>query len=161
MTSILENTTPALTKFYKTEEASVNGGGWVAMDPVGKTKFKMLAVDEEHNSYDALLWLASDSSFGSGRHSHGGETYGYILEGGYALTVFADHKDKEGTTSHYSKGDFIYQPAGQIHEEFLGDEDTLIYISNRNSKTKYEAFNETGSVVMTQSLDDMKQMLQT
>ena len=148
-----------ITKFFQAEGASVEGGGWASMDPDGKTKFKMLAVDEEHDSYDALLWLASDSTFGRGRHTHGGETYAYILEGGYALTVFADHNDKEGSTTQISKGDFLYQPPGQIHEEFIGDEDTLIYVSNRNSNTKYEAFDENGNIVMTQSLADMKEML--
>ena len=129
------------------------------MDAEGKTRFKILAMDEVNKSFDSLLWLASDTNFGTGRHTHGGETYVYIVEGGYALTVYSDHNDREGTTTHYSKGDFLYQPAGQLHEEFLGDEDTLLYVSSRNSDTTFEAFDEEGNVVMTQSLADMKQML--
>ncbi len=159
MSSTLKSSTATITKFLQAEEASAEGGGWVSMDPEGKTKFKMLAVDEENVSYDALLWLASDTSFGSGRHSHGGESYVFILEGSYSLTVFADHDDKEGTTTHYGKGDFLYQSPGQIHEEILDDKDTLLYISNRNSDVVYEAFDEAGNVVMSQTLSDMKQML--
>jgi len=159
MSSISENSTVLLSKYFCAEEPSTKGGGWESMDAEGKTRFKILAIDEANKSFDSLLWLASDTGFGTGRHTHGGESYVYIVEGGYALTVYADHNDKEGTTTHYSKGDFLYQPAGQLHEEFLGDEDTLLYISTRHSDTTFEAFDDAGNVVMTESLVDVKEML--
>lgn len=78
---------------------------------------------------------------------------------GNALTTFADHNDKGGTTTWYYKGDFLYQPFGQIHIETLGAEGTLLYASIRGSGTIFEGFDEKGNVVMTQSLSDVKQML--
>ena len=120
---------------------------------------KVLAIDEANNSYDMLLWVAPDSAFGTNRHTHGGETYVYILEGSYALTAFSDHNDKDGTTTWYNKGDFLYQPFGQIHIETLGPEGTLLYASTRGNSTIFEGFDEEGNVVMTQSLSDIKQML--
>ena len=155
------NSTVAITKFFNAEQASVDGGGWVTMDPEGKVRMKVLAVDEANNSYDMLLWIAPGSTFGTGRHTHGGETYVYILEGGYALTAFTDHNDKDGTTTWYNKGDFLYQPFGQIHIETVGPEGTLLHASTRGSSTIFEGFDEEGNVVMTQSLSDIKQMLKT
>lgn len=153
------NSRVAITKFFKAEQASVEGDGWVPVDPEGTARMKILAIDEANLSYDMLLWVAPGSTFGSGRHTHGGETYAYILEGGYALTAFADHSDNDGTTTWYNKGDFLYQPFGQIHIETLGPEGTLLYASIRGSSTIYEGFDEDGNVVMTQSLSDVKQML--
>ena len=156
-----EKSNPSISKFFQAEPPTTEGSGWISYDPEGKTKIKLLAVDEVNTSYDALLWLAADSTFGAGRHSHGGETYVYVLDGGYDLRSFTDHKDKIGTTTRYNKGDFVYQPLGQIHEEFLLGEDTLLYISNRNNNTIYEAFDEDGNVVATQLLAELQDMIKT
>jgi len=161
MTSNLENSTVAISKFFRAEPSSAEGGGWVSPDPEGKTQIKILAMDEANQSYEMLLWLASDTTFGTGRHTHGGESYVFILEGGYSLTAYADHSDKVGTTIRYRKGDFVYQPHGQIHEEFLAGEDTLLYVSNRGSSTTYEAFDEDGNIVMTETLAELRQNLKT
>jgi uncharacterized RmlC-like cupin family protein len=110
-----------------------------------------------------FFWVACDSDARNTRHTHGGETYAYIIEGGYSLTAFTDFDDKEGSTTVYNKGDFVYQPFGEIHIEILGDEDSLLYVSNRNSKDGviFEAFGEEGNVMMTQSISDMAEILNT
>ena len=129
----------------------------------GKTKIKILAIDEANNTVDFLLWLASDSGSGNSKHTHGGETYVYIIEGGYSLTAFTNFDDQDGTTIRYNKGDFVYQPKGQIHTEILGAEDTLLYVSNRGSNKGviFERFDEEGNVAMTQKIADMSEMLKT
>ena len=157
------SSTAVITKLFNAGQMGSEESGWVSQDPAGKIKVKVLVIDEANNTVDFLLWLASDSGSGNSKHTHGGETYVYILEGGYSLTAFTDFDDKEGSTTVYNKGDFVYQPFGQIHVEILGVEDTLLYVSNRNSKDGviFEALDEEGNVAMTQNISDMAEILKT
>ena len=163
MSSTSGSSTAVITKLFNAGQTGSEESGWLSQDPEGKTKIKVLAIDEANNTVDFLLWLASDSGSGNSKHTHGGETYAYIIEGGYSLTSFTDFEDEDGTTIRYNKGDFVYQPFGQIHIEILGAEDTLLYVSNRGSKNGviFEGFDEDGNVTMTQKIADMAEMLKT
>lgn len=72
MSPASENSTVAITKFFKAEQAWVEGCGWVSVDPEGTARMKVLPMDEANLSYDMLLWVAPGNTFGSGRHTHGG-----------------------------------------------------------------------------------------
>ena len=161
MSSRLNDSTAQITKFFEAGKAMDEEHGWVSQDAKGDTKMKILAIDETNKSMDLLLWLSTESTFGSGKHTHGGETYVYVIEGGYNLTAYTDFDDQEGKTTWYGKGDFVYQPFGQIHTESLGSEHTLLYVSNRciHEETIFEGFDEKGSVAVTEKISDIRNML--
>ena len=55
MSSISENSTVLLSKYFYAEEASTKGGGWESMDAEGKTRFKILAIDEVNKYWFVTL----------------------------------------------------------------------------------------------------------
>ena len=156
-----KDSTVVVTKHAKAESSAGEERGWISQDSEGKAKMKVLAVDGENCCADFLLWFARDADLDQRRHTHGGATYTYIIEGGYSLTSFRDLDDEHGTTVWYEKGDFVYQPVGQIHVENLGAEDTVLYVSNRNSPngTIFEELEANGEMTSLQTITDLGELL--
>lgn len=157
----MNSTAVLTTKKYADDLPRNEENGWHSADPDGKAKIKILAVDESNTIVDYLLWLSSDTTFGLGKHTHGGATYVYIIEGGYDLIAYDSLDDDVGVTTSYGPGDFLFQPRGQIHTEILGDKDVLLYASNRGGKdgTVFELYDESGSVVFNQKIGELAAMI--
>jgi anti-sigma factor ChrR (cupin superfamily) len=120
---------------------------WINCGP--GIQIKVLAVDLEHH---AVQYLArTGPGHNPGVHRHNADASIFILEGSVKNLT---------TGCEFGPGDFCFQPTGDVHEEVVGPEGVVSYVSQRgDSDLLIEFFDETGAVGAKYSVSDFAKML--
>lgn len=112
-------------------------------------QLKILAVDEENH---AVQYLArTGPGHNPGVHRHNADASIYILEGSVKNLT---------TGCEFGPGDFCFQPVGDVHEEEVGPEGVVTYVSQRgDSDLLIEFMDESGAVSESYCVSDFAKML--
>lgn len=112
-------------------------------------QIKVLAVDLEHHSVQYLA--RTGPGHNPGVHRHNADASIFILEGSVKNLT---------TGCEFGPGDFCFQPTGDVHEEVVGPEGVVSYVSQRgDSDVLIEFTDETGAVSDKYSVSDFAAML--
>lgn len=112
-------------------------------------QIKVLAVDLEHNSVQYLA--RTGPGHNPGIHRHNADASIYVIEGSVKNLT---------TGCEFGPGDFCFQPIGDVHEEVVGPEGVLTYVSQRgDSDLLIEFMDETGAVADKYKVSDFARML--
>jgi len=110
---------------------------------------KALAIDETRHTIEYLL--KEDANWKPGLHRHLCETSLLVLEGSII---------NRGTGHEYLPGDFFYQEKGHTHDEEMGKDGIVAYVSMRGtSDTLVEFLDEAGEVYGSVKISDFAHLL--
>jgi len=126
-------------------EGMASSRSWCPMDEEGNFQLKVLSLDWERKSVEALFKVKG--GYRSGAHKHTCETHVFIVSGKVQNHTI-------GCT--FTEGDYCYQPFDDVHdEEFV--EDTIAYVSYRGkSDTMVEFLDSNGEVCGEFKLNDFE-----
>jgi anti-sigma factor ChrR (cupin superfamily) len=120
---------------------------WIDCGP--GIQIKVLAVDLEHHSVQYLA--RTHAGHNPGLHRHNADASIFFLEGGVKNLT---------TGCEFGPGDFCFQPTGDVHEELVGPDGAVAYVSQRGDEDLLiEFIDENGAVYDKYTLSDFARML--
>jgi len=120
---------------------------WIDCGP--GIQIKVLAVDLANHSVQYLA--RTGAGHNPGVHRHHADASIYVLEGSVKNLT---------TGCEFGPGDFCFQPSGDVHEELVGPDGIVTYISQRgDSDLLIEFLDEAGAVRDKYSISDFAKML--
>ncbi len=120
---------------------------WIDCGP--GIQIKVLAVDMKHH---AVQYLArTGPGHNPGIHRHNADASIFILEGSVKNLT---------TGCEFGPGDFCFQPVGDVHEEVVGPQGVVSYVSQRGDEDLLiEFMDESGAVAEKYTVSDFARML--
>lgn len=112
-------------------------------------QIKVLAVDLDHHSVQYLA--RTGPGHNAGVHRHLADAYIYVMEGSVKNLT---------TGCEFGVGDFCFQPVGDVHEEEVGPDGVVTYVSQRgDSDLLIEFLDEGGEVCDKYTLSDFAKIM--
>jgi mannose-6-phosphate isomerase-like protein (cupin superfamily) len=97
---------------------------WQDMHPGSPVKFSVLWGDHKTGPFGMLL-KQPGGGYEAGMHAHASDYHAVLVQGTWIHTV----EGAAGTPKELTPGSYVFQPAGQFHnEKFLGPDDCIVYI---------------------------------
>ena len=142
MAAVLKESNP-----IKVLACAASQAPWIDCGP--GIQIKVLAVDEEHH---AVQYLArTGPGHNPGIHRHNADAAIYVLEGSIKNLT---------TGCEFGPGDFCFQPTGDVHEEVVGPNGVVTYVSQRgDSDLLIEFMDKAGMVADKYNVSDFARML--
>ena len=142
MAAVLQELNP-----IKVLSGAASQAAWINCGP--GIQIKVLAVDLEHHSVQYLA--RTGPGHNPGIHRHNADASIFILEGSVKNLT---------TGCEFGPGDFCFQPIGDVHEEVVGPQGVVSYVSQRgDSDLLIEFMDKTGAVAEKYSVSDFARML--